>query len=470
MKSRILLFTLGVSCVACGRMVSSDSADLCIQAYNLIERGQSLVEAEETDSAIAVFLDAVDAAELCQDNEARYQVYDALSLLYEKKNLYEQQQECQEQMLVSAESIADRNLIAETHQRMAMTAMVMGDTNVALNEANLAYSSASSDTLDFLSQTLVLISQIWLQDGMTDSAACYLSEASRIYPDITKTEMYRLSHVYVLSESAGVTEMETVIDSYMQDASPYLKAELLRPLISLHESEGRYREALSDACMLLSVSDSISALESSESMTRIHHLQHRQKMALLEEQKRTELAMQRASFLQVIVVVLALLLASSAVGLFYRRRARIAHEHELDAMRLVEEATQSERQARAENIQMQRLYYEHLYAIILPILNARRSKTGHIDLEETSWELIEHNTDMVLPDFTTKMRHNHPTLSREDIRFCCLIMMRVPNAIIADVYGIAPSSVSVRKQRMKHKLDSDMYEQTLETYLNQYAF
>ena len=55
-----------------------------------------------------------------------------------------------------------------------------------------------------------------------------------------------------------------------------------------------------------------------------------------------------------------------------------------------------------------------------------------------------------------------------DVRFCCLLMMRVPNALLADVYGIAPSSVAVRKQRMKKKLDNDVQNQTIENYLNQY--
>lgn len=57
----------------------------------------------------------------------------------------------------------------------------------------------------------------------------------------------------------------------------------------------------------------------------------------------------------------------------------------------------------------------------------------------------------------------------EDVRFCCLVMMRVPNVLLADVYGIAPSSVAVRKQRMKKKLESEVENQTIENYLNQYV-
>ncbi len=75
---------------------------------------------------------------------------------------------------------------------------------------------------------------------------------------------------------------------------------------------------------------------------------------------------------------------------------------------------------------------------------------------------------MVLPGFTSRLCKQHPTLTTEDVRFCCLLMMRVPNALLADVYSIASSSVAVRKQRMKKKLDKDIQNQTIEDYLNQY--
>ncbi|MBQ0048076.1 MAG: hypothetical protein KBT33_11350 [Prevotellaceae bacterium] len=167
-------------------------------------------------------------------------------------------------------------------------------------------------------------------------------------------------------------------------------------------------------------------------------------------------------------MVLVLLLTACVLVLVFRKKAIIAHTNELEAMRIADESQANEAIVKEENIQLQKLYYEHLYAIILPILNANRGKTGHINLEESSWELIEKNTDMVLPHFTTKLRHNHQSLSNEDVRFCCMIMMRVPNAILADVYGIATSSVAIRKQRMKKKLDADIHEQTIENYLGQY--
>ena len=41
--------------------------------------------------------------------------------------------------------------------------------------------------------------------------------------------------------------------------------------------------------------------------------------------------------------------------------------------------------------------------------------------------------------------------------------------LIANIYGIASSSVAVRKQRMKRKLDESLVNETLETYLTHYG-
>ena len=402
-----------------------------------------------------------------EDYDARdkYELLAKLSEQYEEKNLTEQQQECQLQMLAEAEAMGDSTRISEAHQRIAATCLVTDELEKATEEMLLAYSLAAKDSLDYRAQTLLMLCQIHLQRELADSARFYLDAARRILPEIESTDLYRMSNIYVLSwEDGDRMQMEQLIGEYLGESGLYTRAELLRERIRLLERRSAWHEACLDSRELLALTDSIADIESSETMAQIHALQHDQQL----EQQRAELSAQRARHYLVIIVVLVLLLVASVAIIFYRRKARIAHARQLEAMQLAESAQAGAEQVQKENVQLQKLYYEHLYAIILPILNARRGKSGHIDLEEGAWELIERNTDSVIPGFTTKMRRNHPTLTTDDIRFCCLIMMRVPNAILADVYAIAPASVAVRKQRMKRKLDSEIHEQTLENYLNQY--
>lgn len=424
----------------------------------------------EEDSALVSLLNELDKCQESGDYEKRFKLYSQIAAEYEKKNLTDLQKQYQQKMLSEAEAISTINnvyghrLMAEALQQLATAHMVEGSLDSASIEAHQAYQLAPKDTLDFRAQTLLLLAQIQLMAEEGDSVEHYISEAKRIYPKVVQTDLYRITHAYGLNLQNRNEDLMAVLPSYISQSGIHGQAELTRLLMNQHEEANQWQNAYDDAINLMDITDSIARSETSENMARIHELQHERQM----EFQRAERKAEQARLYVIIIAVLLLLLAAAVAGLFYRRKARIAHDKELEAMRLSEAAQANENLVREENIKLQRLYYEHLYAIILPILNAHRGKSGHINLEESSWELIEKNTDIVLPGFTSRLRRQHPTLTTEDVRFCCLLMMRVPNALLADVYGIAPSSVAVRKQRMKKKLDSDIENQTIENYLNQY--
>ena len=403
---------------------------------------------DEEDGELVALLNELDKCQNTGDHEQCFKLYSQIAAEYEKKNLTELQKQYQKKMLSEAEVISNNNkvyghiLMAEALQQLATAYMVEGILDSASIEAHQAYQLAPKDTLDFRAQTLLLL----------------------VYPKVVQTDLYRITHAYGLNLQNRNEDLMAVLPSYISECGIHGQAELTRLLMYHHQEANQWREAYDDAINLMDITDSIARSETSENMARIHELQHERQM----EFQRAERKAEQARLYVIIIAVLLLLLAAAVAGLFYRRKARIAHDKELEAMRLSEAAQANENLVREENIKLQRLYYEHLYAIILPILNAHRGKSGHINLEESSWELIEKNTDIVLPGFTSRLRRQHPTLTTEDVRFCCLLMMRVPNALLADVYGIAPSSVAVRKQRMKKKLDNDMQNQTIEDYLNQY--
>lgn len=424
--------------------------------------GKEVPLAEE-DAKLVTLLNELDECNLSGDREKCFRLFAQIAAEYEKKNLTDLQKRYQQKMLHEAEAIQENDkergctLKAEAMQQLATTYMVEGKMDSALTDAHLAYQLAPKDTLDFRAQTLLLIAQIHLMNDDGDSVLHYTKESAQIYPKVADTDLYRITHAYGLNQQGRYDEMLELLPDYIIQSGIYSQAELTRLLMHHHEEKQQWQNAYDCAVNLMGINDSIAKGEASENMARIHALQHERQMEH-----------QRAKLYVVIIVTLLLLLVASVAGLFYRRKARIARAKELEAMRLSEVAQANENEVREENIKLQKLYYEHLYAIILPILNAHRGKSGHINLEEESWELIEKNTDMVLPGFTSRLRKQHSALTSEDIRFCCMIMMRVPNALLADVYGIAPSSVAIRKQRMKKKLDSDVQNQTIENYLNQY--
>lgn len=425
----------------------------------------------EEDTELETLLNELDECKQSDDREKCFQLYAQISAEYEKKNLTDLQKLYQQKMLKEAEAIHAKDkvrgcmMMAEALQRLAATYMVEGEVDSALVDAHLAYHLAPRDTVDFRAQTLLLLAQIHLMNEDGDSVLHYTDKAALIYPGVTETDLYRITNAYGLSLQGRYDEMMGLLPGYIAQSGIYSQAELTRLQMYRHEETQQWQDAYNCAIRLMEMTDSIARGETSQNLARIHALQHERQM----ERQRAEREAERARLFAIIIVALLLLLAASFAGLCYRRKARIAHARELEAMRLSEAALANENVVREENIKLQKLYYEHLYAIILPILNAHRGKSGHINLEESSWEVIEQNTDMVLPGFSSRLHKQHPALTQEDIRFCCLLMMQVPNAVLADIYGIAPSSVAVRKQRMKKKLDSDVQNQTIENYLNQYV-
>lgn len=403
--------------------------------------------------------------------EERFRLYSRISAEYEKKNLTDLQKLYLRKMQAEADTIGrkekrrGRVLMAEALQQLATAYMVEGKADSALAEAHRCLLAAPEDTLDFRAQTLLLMAQIHLMAEDGDSVMYYIKEAAGVFPEVAQTDLYRITHAYGLDLLDCRETLAEVMPDYLSECGIHAKTELTRLQMLRNGEADKWKEAYEDALALMELSDSIARDEASGNMARIHALQHERQMAL----QRAERVAERTRLFLAVIVVLVLLLAASAAMLLYRRKALTAHARELEAMRLSEEAVASENLVREENMRLQRLYYEHLYAIILPILNANRGKSGHINLEESSWELIERNTDMVLPGFSARLRRRHPGLTTEDVRFCCLVMMRVPNVLLADVYGIAPSSVAVRKQRMKKKLESEVENQTIENYLNQYV-
>lgn len=430
----------------------------------------SEVPFSEEDATLGTLLNELDECQTSGNKDESFRLYSKIAAEYEAKNLTELQKHYQQEMLNVAKEIAEDDkthglaLMSEAYQQLATTYMVEGKLDSALIEGHRAYHLIPKDTVDFRAQTLLLIAQIHLAAEDGDSVQHYIKEAEHVYPKVTETDLYRITRAYGLDLQGNSKELADVLPSYISQSGIHAQAELTRLLMYSHEDELQWKSAYDDATRLLCITDSIAKSEASENTARIHALQHEKQM----EHQRAERATERTQMFLVITAIMTLLLIACCASLSYRRKARIAQARELEAMRLSEVAQSNESMVREENIKLQKLYYEHLYAIILPILNANRGKTGHISLGESSWELIEKNTDLVIPGFTSRLRKQHPTLSTEDIRFCCLLMMRVPNAILADVYGIAPSSVAVRKQRMKKKLDDDVQNQTIENYLNQY--
>lgn len=91
-------------------------------------------------------------------------------------------------------------------------------------------------------------------------------------------------------------------------------------------------------------------------------------------------------------------------------------------------------------------------------------------IEDSRWPEIIHAVNQVFDGFSYRLHVDYPSLTEEDIRYACLIKLRLSTSVIASLTGISPSSVTKRKQRIKEKINQQhpseiRKEQPLEIYL-----
>ena len=305
---------------------------------------------DQEDAALVTLLDQVDQCQTTGDREKCYNLYSQIAAEYEKKNLTELQKQYQQKMLNEAEAITKDSkrrghmLMAEALQQLATAHMVEGQLDSASIEAHQAYQLAPSDTLDFRAQTLLLLAQIHLMAEEGDSVEHYIMEAKRIYPKVVHTDLYRITHAYGLGLQQRNEDLMAVLPSYIAESGIHGQAELTRLLMYRLQEANRWQEAYDEAINLMDITDSIARTETSENLARIHALQHERQM----EFQRAERKAEQARLYVIIIVVLLLLLATAVAGLFYRRKARIAHARELEAMRLSEAAQTHENLVRED--------------------------------------------------------------------------------------------------------------------------
>ena len=87
----------------------------------------------------------------------------------------------------------------------------------------------------------------------------------------------------------------------------------------------------------------------------------------------------------------------------------------------------------------------------IPVL--KQIQENPLFLNEEQWGEIEQEVNLLYYNFMVRLQEQFPSLTKEDIRLCCLIKLGLPNVTISKLLCISPSSVTKRKQRMKDAMN-----------------
>lgn len=80
-------------------------------------------------------------------------------------------------------------------------------------------------------------------------------------------------------------------------------------------------------------------------------------------------------------------------------------------------------------------------------------------IDEMQWPEVVHAVNQLFDGFSYRLHADFPLLTEDDIRYCCLLKLRLSTSVIAILTGISPSSVTKRKQRIKDKMNQQRPEE-----------
>lgn len=82
------------------------------------------------------------------------------------------------------------------------------------------------------------------------------------------------------------------------------------------------------------------------------------------------------------------------------------------------------------------------------------SAKDRCSMSERDWEDLCDVIDELYSDFTIRLSKEYPFLERRDIYFCCLIKLNLRTSVIANLFHIAPNTISKYKIQIRKKIAS----------------
>ena len=72
-----------------------------------------------------------------------------------------------------------------------------------------------------------------------------------------------------------------------------------------------------------------------------------------------------------------------------------------------------------------------------------------IEVSDKEWIQIILSVNKGFNDFTERLKIEYPTLTESDIRFCCLVKIRLSVDDLSNIYCVSPAAIIKRKYRIK---------------------
>lgn len=100
-------------------------------------------------------------------------------------------------------------------------------------------------------------------------------------------------------------------------------------------------------------------------------------------------------------------------------------------------------------VRLRDAFFLRLNSLCFPFLSVAEENSHRIKISEQNWKDIIDNVNSTFDNFTVRLKDRYPLLSEDDIRFCCLLKMRLSLEVLIQIYCIQKQSINKKKERIK---------------------
>ncbi len=427
------------------------------------------------DSAIVYFDKAADAVpkEESVSIKSHYKRFAGFSYLYlgDTQSAVRSQKEALEQAYINNEYVNIFMSLINLADAYKYNKDLDQSIEICEQARSLAKQNGKIDNEAF---ALNLMSNIYERNNKNKEAFHYKNEAQRVKrnrKDVPAINLYR----------AILFDKQNMPDSAQHYAQLSIKGEDLYVadlaylfLGSIEAKQGRHAEALN----LSKTGEKIF----NQFLSAVHSREMQQKyeqQKLENENNQLKIKQREHQFYLIIALFLLMLMMIAIYTIRVNNKCKnekIAHKNRMsqlehDNMLLKQQQEISALRAK-EALLRESLFKRINFFHKLPSLRGENSdmpdKKTKIRITAQDWQELTNSIRDAYPHFLTKLSQMAPSLSDEDIRFCCLVKLNVNMQDLSDIYCVSKAAITKRKYRLKtEKFNIDENTINLDTILQE---
>ncbi len=380
-------------------------------------------------------------------------------------------------------------MLAKNYKRLARIYQIFGDTKKVIESSELSFSySTKIGSIEQNFQARQSLALAYVAYGYLDKAILLLEENLQSFDQISFSEarkIYLGRYLHLLlalcyhktNKPAAAADQVKVADSYDIFNATLTSIEsnnLITISYEVFEEMGLYEKAVFYYQKKLELQDS---LFSEQNRRMISELETKYKT---EKKEQEILNLQQAAEIQALVItrknyqiVISVLIIASLIGAgyFYSKRLKMQKEKltfvEEKKELLEKELNQKSRLLTTSSIQwinmtenldnLKRDLNDNLEKVDQ---KKKKKLLKHVDKVkgfESHWQSFKLHFESVHPDFFERLENEFPDLTMKDLKICAFLKMKMDNAEMAQIIGIAKSSIQQTKRRIKKKMNLGPY-------------